>query len=736
MTRNLLARCVALMALTAGCAAAQTFPFQLLVTTSSGAFSVANGSTLGINAEIGQAQTLHVRATYAGTSQATISQAPQLLGSQTFTVNFPDTLPVVLNRTDSTSFDITYKPTTASASNAQFTIVFTEPVAATTPGGTPTTQQNSIVLILQGTSPSFTLSYFLQATPNVVPIQSGGSVIFPGTQTNTTALAALNITNQGSGSGQIKDITSPAGPAFKLTGKPLLPATLATGVNLQLQVTYNPTAVGTDNDQVTITLASGTVLTVNLTGSGISASFSYTLLTGDTPEQVTPPGPIVFPDTAIGETNSLTVRVQNIGNADGVLSVPGLAGSAFQFTDVTAVFPLTVKPGDSLTLTINFTPLATGVQKGNLLVGRDLFALTGNGLGPKLAFSYISAIGTIDLTAASPAVVFSPIIVTQSEEVTFVITNKGTLPAKISNIGVGEAKSPFSVSALPGLPLTLDPDGSAQFTIKFAPLVTGFSNGTLRIDTTQILLTGSGNEPPPLPSYTLQGPSGNVAPQTQPSVSLKLASGYPVALVGTLTLSTSSNQVIDPAVQFSTGGRVVPFLIPANTTDANFAGLGPQIFLQTGTVATSIILTPAFLTQNGGLDLTPTNPPTLQFAVPASAPTLLAINITNATTNGFTVSVFGYSTTRSVNTLNLTFTAAAGFTLASPQVSVDLRQASAVWFQSAASTPFGGQFTAAIPFTLQGTVGTGQTLLQTIASIAATVSNDVGTSNSVQQTLR
>jgi hypothetical protein len=215
-----------------------------------------------------------------------------------------------------------------------------------------------------------------------------------------------------------------------------------------------------------------------------------------------------------------------------------------------------------------------------------------------------------------------------------------------------------------------------------------------------------------------------------------LASGYPVPLVGTLTLTTSSNQVSDPSVQFSTGGRVVPFTIPANSTDANFGGLGSQIFLQTGTVTSAIILTPSFLTQNGGVDLTPTNPTTLQFTVPAQAPTLLAISLTNATTNGFTISVFGYSTIRSVNTLNLTFTPAAGFTFASPQVSIDLRQASAVWFQSSTSTPFGGQFTVSVPITLQGTVSATQTLLQAIASVAATVTNDQGTSNSVQQTLQ
>ncbi len=733
MTRRLLARAGWFLLLACGPAAAQQFPFQLLLTSGNNVFNVANGTTVPFNVEIGQSVSVNLKATYIGTSQATISTAPQQLGAISFSTNFKDTLPLALNRGDSFTFDIAYKPTSAAIASAQITIFFTEPVASSGGGG-PTTSQNSIVLQLQGSSPSFQLSYFLQATPNVVPLQSGGTLLFPGTQTNTTALAALNVSNLGSGSGQIKSITPPAGPAFKMTGLPLFPATLNSAQTLQLQVSYNPTAVGTNNDQVQITLASGTQLTVNLSGSGISATFTYQLLGGDTPTPVTPPGPITLPDTNLGDTSSVIVRVQNIGNADGIVNGVTIAGAGYQLSD-TPLFPQTLKQNDSFTFTINFTPAQPGAQKAQLVIGKDLFTVTGNGLGPKLAFSYISAAGTIDVTPTG-AVVFSPIIVTQSEQVTFVITNKGTLPAKVSNIGIGESKSPFTLSGLPPLPVSLAPNGTTQFTIKFAPLTTGFSNGTLRVDTIVIPLTGSGDDPPPLPKYTIQGPSGNVAPQTQPGIGLKLASAYPVALVGTLTLTTSSTQVSDPAVQFSTGGRVVPFVIPANSTDANFAGLGPQIFLQTGTVATSIILTPAFLTQQGGVDLTPSNPATLQLTVQSLAPTLVAISLTSATANSFVINVFGYSTTRSVNSLVLQFNPAAGFNLAASQVTVDLRQASSAWFQSSTSTGFGGQFTVTVPFTLQGTVGTGQTLLQAIASVSATVSNDVGTSNSVQQKLQ
>ena len=100
--------------------------------------------------------------------------------------------------------------------------------------------------------------------------------------------------------------------------------------------------------------------------------------------------------------------------------------------------------------------------------------------------------------------VFTPVAVTQSEQVTFVINNAGTQPAIISNIGMGQAKSPFSVSGVQSLPFSLAPGASTQFTVNFAPTTVGPASGTLLINTTAVGLTGSGTQPPPLPAYTLR----------------------------------------------------------------------------------------------------------------------------------------------------------------------------------------------------------------------------------------
>jgi hypothetical protein len=222
---------------------------------------------------------------------------------------------------------------------------------------------------------------------------------------------------------------------------------------------------------------------------------------------------------------------------------------------------------------------------------------------------------------------------------------------------------------------------------------------------------------------------------SQPSVSLKLANPYPVAVAGTLLLTVGGNLPSDPSVQFSSGGRSVTFVIPANGTNAIFTDQGEQIQLQTGTVASTITLTPSFATQAGGVDLTPKSPTSLKFTVASAAPTLVAAVAGSETTGSFILTVTGFSTTRTLNTLTVQFAAAAGFTIPTTPFNIDLHAAAAVWFQSSASLAFGGQFTVTVPFTLHGTVSATQTLLGSLTSVSATLSNESGTSNTVTANL-
>ena len=234
---------------------------------------------------------------------------PTVFGSTAFTAKIAGTLPLTLNPGDSFSIAVTFSPTSTAQSNAQLNLPYVETVPPTA------TNTNTITLVASRHGPSFVLSYVLQTNPNVVPLQSGGTIPFPPTLVGTTAQAALSITNTGSGPGSVTGITISPG-AFILQEVPLLPATVTAGQTLTVLVLFQPTAVGTNTGQVTITFASGAPVTINLTGSGSSPSLTYQLLDTNPPTTVSPGGTITLPNATLGQTTSVTLRVLNSGNAN------------------------------------------------------------------------------------------------------------------------------------------------------------------------------------------------------------------------------------------------------------------------------------------------------------------------------------------------------------------------------------------------------------------------------------
>jgi hypothetical protein len=700
---------------------AQQFPLQLLVTETGNAITLQNGGTISFNSPIGQAQTASITATYSGAGQVAINQ-PTVFGSNQFTVTTSATLPENLTPGQNVTFTVQFLPTSAAQTSAQVNLLFTETVAGTSSTG-------SIIVGLLGSAPSFALSYVLQATANVTPLQPGGTLTFPPTQVNTIAQAALNVTNTGSGTGVVTGI-SITGSAFTLSGRPLFPANIASGQTLQVLILYQPSGSTTDTGQVQVTFAVGSPVTINLQGSGNTASFVYQVLQTNPPTTVPAGGTLTLPGTNVGQTSSVVIRVLNMGNASGSVTTLAIAGAGFQLSNQPPL-PQTLAPNASLTFTVVFAPTQPGTLTGTLLINADTITLSGVGLGSQLVFSYVAGGSTIVISTATPSVVFSPVMISQSAQLSFDIKNAGTLPATISNIGIGQSPSPYTITGAPPLPVTVAPNGDFHITIVFTPTLIGFSNGTLQLDATTVPLVGSGTQPPPLPAYTISG-GGTAAPFSQPGVSLTLSAPYPVAIAGTLTLTIATTLVPDPAVQFSSGGLSVSFTIPANSTSAVFSNQSTQIQLQTGTVASTLNLAPSFATQAGGVDLTPVNPTTLQLTVAAAAPTLLTGQIGSVTTNGFVLTLTGFSTTRSLSTCTVQFTAATGFNFPATQFSIDLTQISTLWFENTASKASGGQFSLTIPFVLQGTPPAGQTLVSSISSVSATISNGTGASNTLQ----
>lgn len=463
-----------------------------------------------------------------------------------------------------------------------------------------------------------------------------------------------------------------------------------------------------------------------------SAQLVYQINDGTIPPRVLVSGSVLtFPQTVLGDQSGFVIQITNSGASNAVLNTITISGTGFRLS--APELPLLLAPKDKTNLVVTFSPTAPGAASGVVVINNlDSIVLSAVGLATPLVYSYTAAGTTFTLGPVNTSVIFSPVAIGQSSQILFNVRNAGSAPIVVSNIGIGQNGSPYSVTGLPPLPVTIGPGLDIQFAIKFQPTTLGFSNGTLQLDSTSIPLIASGTAPPALPSYTLGGVSNPVPPRTQPKVSLALGATYPVAISGTLSLTTAGDLPNDPSVQFSSGGQTVSFVIPANSTNAIFANSGTSIAFQSGTVARTITLTPSFATQAGGVDLTPATPRTLQVSVVPAVPVLTSLQLTNVSANGLSIVVTGYVTTRTLTNWVVQFSTAQGFTMPQSKFTLNIQPVSALWFQGNTSLAFGGQFTITVPFSFQGALPTGATILNVLNSIAVNVSNELGSSNTVQ----
>jgi hypothetical protein len=694
-----------------GTARSASAQFQLLVQFGSTTEVVGNGANVPVTANgVGQPVQVTLTATYVGAGTATLG-TPQLLGSTAFTLGSGAS--ANLTSGQSASYTIVYTPASGAQAFANLAI----PNSGA--GG-------SISLSFTGSTPNFVFGYAIQPQGNAVPLSSGGTLTFPPTAVGATTTASLAIENTGSAAGTLNSLTI-SGTAFQTVALALLPATIGSGQTLQVTIAYTPTAAAADTGTIQLAFP-GQNVTFNLAGTGTQLTFT---LTQGTQTLVVNQNQVSLAPTTVGGTAIVSVTATNAGNANSVVDVLSLTGVGFQLLNAPPV-PQTIVPGGSLNLTFIFTPPQGGNFIGLLTIGGTTLTIRATGSGPLYTFSFTTG-SVVNPVSPNGSIFFATAQLGQSSSTIFTVTNTGTAPGIISGIFVGEADSPFTITGLPPVPVTIGLNQTVSFGITFTPTTVTSVSGTLHLDGLVFLLTGAGGAPPPFPSYSFSGPQGTLGPLQQPTVSLTLATPYPLAVTGTLTMTVApSGFSADPAIQFSTGGRTVMFSIAPNTTAAVFANGSESIELQTGSTSGTITLTPVFQTLSG-VSLTPAVPPSLQLVVPPAAPLLIGAQVTAQSATTITLAIAGVSNSQTLTELDLSFTPAAGYTLSGGSVHLSLASVAGAWFQSAAAQAFGGQFVATITFTFgngSSSVSTTSTTIFTaaVSGVSITVTNAQGTS--------
>ena len=688
-------------------------PFGITAQVGATTLSVAPGGTLNVAAQaIGTATSIRINVSYRGSSTANITGVERTSGGDFTSTNV--TLPLSLTPSSGFTVPVTYTPLSGQATQAQILVTYLEGTA---------TAPSTFVINISGTAPDLVYSYAF-AGGNAQAVGDGALVQFPATSVNTTRTANFTILNRGTAPASVSAI-SLTGAAFQLGGLQIAPFPVNANGSLAFTATFAPTDRTTQTGTLTINFA-GRNSTFQLQGTGISANYGYSIVRADgTFSPVLAGQALVFPDTNISSTNSMTVRITNNGNGPGTINSISAVGTGFQVT-ATPFLPVTLAVGAQADITLSFAPTTPGNLNGGLKIGDDTFTLSGQGVGSLLIYSYAIG-GTSNTVAASGTVLYPPTKIGESSTLFFTVTNTGNAAAAINTIFLSGSGT-FGIGGLPTLPFNLLPTVSKTFTLTFSPTAAGVSQGNLQVGNTAFNLSGAALAPDPIPGIILDGQTGAVEPLKQPVFKLSLRQPYAGDLIGQLNLQFSSTVfATDPSVQFATGGRTVGFFIPAGLKDASFPDNSLQVAIQTGTVAGTITIFPTIGTSNG-IDLTPTSVPVAVLTIASAAPKITGISIANQTANGLTLAITGYATSRSVTQIGLQLTPVSGQGLAASTLTIPVDTAFQSWYQSTPSQSTGSAFTVSLPLNFAGNSTAPAQLTKALQSIAVTLTNTQGTS--------
>jgi hypothetical protein len=594
-------------------------------------------------------------------------------------------------------------PTKAGISN--FTVLVTDALGATVSQGFTLTIVPPPLTVTAATltnSPAgIALALTFGATGGYPPYTFGANSGIPSGATfnsNGTLTGTPTVPGIYSFIVTVKDSTgATASQAFSLTITPppltILTTTLPNG---QVGVFYSVQFFGTNGQPPYTWAASGGPAGVTMSATG--------LLSG-TP---TAAGPFTVAVTVTDAAKNTASQTYTITIAAAPLlvsttSLPGdVAGTAYNAT-------LAATGGVSpYTWTVQGLPAGIAASMAGALTGAPtssgtytVTATVTDSKGTKASATLILTVTAIPLSISTTTLPNGTVSVAYSAALT-------------ATGGAGSNK--WSATGLPG-GLTI----SAGGTISGAPTAGGLSvvvvtvtdaAGTVGVQTLTLAVLL-----PVAPALTFSGIPPTVSAGTQSNLQVGLASAYPLPVTVTLTLAfTPTSGADDPAVQFSTGGRVTVIQIPAGSP-APVASAA----LQTGTVAGTITITADLTTV--GQDITPSPAPQQTVVIPAAAPSITSVTAV-ATGSTLTVTVIGFSTPRSVTQGTFTFAAPASAGLQTSSVTVPATSLFSTWYASAASAPFGSQFSFVQSFNVTGNA-------QGITSVTVTLTNAQGTSTPV-----
>jgi len=285
---------------------------------------------------------------------------------------------------------------------------------------------------------------------------------------------------------------------------------------------------------------------------------------------------IDFGSLLVGSSSTLSIAVSNSGKSNLMVSQATVTGAGFSFAGPD--FPITLQPQQSASLSVTFSPQASGGASGGMTVVS--WAPIGNSGKQRSNTTTIPLSGTgtssgtattAGYLAANPSGVnFGSIQVGNGQMQYVTLTNPGGASITISQATV--TGSGFSLSGFTA-PETLTAGQSLTLTVAFAPTLSGTSTGAVTFSsdaynpTLSVSLSGTGTSPGQLTVTPGSMSFGTIVVGTSQSQTGTLsASGSSV----TVSSGTSNSS------EFILGGMTLPLTIAAGQSVPFSVTFSPQ----------------------------------------------------------------------------------------------------------------------------------------------------------------
>ncbi len=187
-----------------------------------------------------------------------------------------------------------------------------------------------------------------------------------------------------------------------------------------------------------------------------------------------------FGNVTVGKAGTQTLTLKSSGTAPVIISSFSMSGTGYSIIGGSiagvalsgVTLPVSLNPGVTATVTIQFSPAKAGAAAGNFSVGSD--SSTGSNLSATLGGTGVAVVTTPHLTITPASLNLGSVTVGQAAAQTLTLTSSGTAPVVVNSAALSGAG--YSLSGM-SFPTTLAVGQKASLTVQFKPASAGAAAG-------------------------------------------------------------------------------------------------------------------------------------------------------------------------------------------------------------------------------------------------------------------